>query len=184
MYSANQIVRAWILVLTVLATGSSLSQRPAAPSEQTVQSRAPETAASAAATPDRTRRVAEQAAYGELPLYFEANQGPTDKRVQFLARGTGFTLFLTATEATLALKQKSVARSQKSGLVTQPPIPNSQPAAVLRMYLVSANPHPRITGEDELPGKSHYFFSGNPTRWHTNIPTYAKVRYQDVYPGV
>jgi hypothetical protein len=34
---------------------------------------------------------------------FEANHGQTDRRVKFLARGRGYTVFLTATEAVLAL---------------------------------------------------------------------------------
>src|SRR3712207_6803178 len=39
------------------------------------------------------------AAYGQLPLSFEANHGQTDARVDFLARGSGYTLFLTGSEA-------------------------------------------------------------------------------------
>src|SRR5439155_15844210 len=35
--------------------------------------------------------------YTTLPLIFEANQGQTDSQVKFLARGSGYTLFLTAT---------------------------------------------------------------------------------------
>jgi len=138
----------------------------------------------AAATPDRTRRAAVRAAYGKLPLQFEANQGQSDAQVQFLARGGGYTLFLTATEAVLALKQKSAARSQRPAFVAQPPIPTSQSPAVLRMSLVGANPQPRVTGEAELPGKSHYFFGNDPAQWHTNILTYTKVRYENVYPGI
>ena len=41
-------------------------------------------------------------ANGQLPLYFEANQGQTDPEVRFLARGVGYTLFLTPTEAVMA----------------------------------------------------------------------------------
>jgi hypothetical protein len=41
--------------------------------------------------------------YGRLPLSFEANQGQTDARVKYLARGPGYALFLTATEAVLVL---------------------------------------------------------------------------------
>jgi hypothetical protein len=48
-------------------------------------------------------RVSES--YGRLPLSFEANQGQTDPEVKFLARGPGYTLFLTPTEAVLALRQ-------------------------------------------------------------------------------
>jgi hypothetical protein len=34
--------------------------------------------------------------YGKLPFSFEINQGQTDGRVNFLARGQGYTLFLTS----------------------------------------------------------------------------------------
>ena len=40
-------------------------------------------------------------AYGQLPLSFEVNQGQVDDQVKFLARGSGYELFLTATEAVL-----------------------------------------------------------------------------------
>ena len=42
--------------------------------------------------------------FGTLPLSFEANQGQVDARVKYLARGTGYTLFLTEAEAVLALR--------------------------------------------------------------------------------
>src|SRR3970282_389544 len=43
--------------------------------------------------------------YGKLPLAFEVNQGQTDSQVKFLSRGRGYTLFLTPTEAVLALRK-------------------------------------------------------------------------------
>jgi len=43
--------------------------------------------------------------YGKLPLSFELNQGQTDRRVRFLSRGSGYSLFLTGNEAVLALKK-------------------------------------------------------------------------------
>jgi len=45
--------------------------------------------------------------YGKLPLSFEANQGQTDRRVKFLARGSGCSLFLTGNEAVLSLRKGS-----------------------------------------------------------------------------
>lgn len=48
--------------------------------------------------------------YGNLPLYFETNQGQTDAEAKFLARGMGYTLFLTPTEMVLALKEVSEAK--------------------------------------------------------------------------
>src|SRR5205823_14344603 len=55
---------------------------------------------------------------------------------------------------------------------------------VLRLQLVGANPNPHIAGLEELPGKVNYLLGNDPTKWHTNISTYAKVQYQGVYPGV
>ena len=42
------------------------------------------------------------AAYGRVPLAFEPNAGRTDRRVAYLARGRGYTVFLTRKEAVLA----------------------------------------------------------------------------------
>ncbi len=36
----------------------------------------------------------------------------------------------------------------------------------------------------KLPGRSHYFIGNDPADWHTDIPHYAKVAYQKVYPGI
>jgi hypothetical protein len=55
---------------------------------------------------------------------------------------------------------------------------------VLRMKLLGANPNPQVAGLDELPGKSHYFIGNDPSRWHTGIPHYARVKYEELYPGI
>jgi Beta-propeller repeat len=52
------------------------------------------------------------------------------------------------------------------------------------MRLVGANPSPKVRGEQELAGKSHYFTGNDPTTWRVNIPHYSKVHYQGVYPGI
>ena len=56
---------------------------------------------------DLQRRVGE--AYGRLPLTFEPNRGQTDPRVAFVARGPGYTLFLTPTEAVFSLARPGTA---------------------------------------------------------------------------
>jgi hypothetical protein len=108
-----------------------------------------------------------QASYSKLPLSFEANQGQTDAQVEFLSRGNGDTLFLTPTEAVLHLKKAP-----------------ENDEAVLRMQMVGANPSPRILGQEALPGRVNYLIGKDPAEWLTNIPTYGKVAYEDVYPGV
>ena len=126
--------------------------------------------------------------FGRLPLHFEINQGQTDSQVQFLARGPGYTLFLTPTEAVLALHQM---RNAEFGMRNEKPaadIPHSAFAiphsTVLRMQLVGANPAAVGSGHAMLPGTVNYFQGADPARWQTRIPTYARVHYQGVYPGV
>ena len=113
--------------------------------------------------------------YAALPLSFEANRGQTDPSVNFLSRGRGYALFLTGREAVLTLKNPSSAVGGQT-----PPAS----AAALRLQLLGANAHAVVTGRDELPGKANYFIGNDPSKWRTNVPTYAKVRYESVYPGV
>src|SRR5438552_14809394 len=54
--------------------------------------------------------------YGKLPLSFETNQGQTDSQVQFLARGGGYTLFLTSTEAVLSFHGREASTRTKPSL--------------------------------------------------------------------
>src|SRR5260370_21648118 len=51
------------------------------------------------------------------------------------------------------------------------------------MKLLNASPR-AVEGLDELPAKVNYFIGNDPSKWRTNISTYGKVRYRDVYPGV
>lgn len=139
--------------------------------------------------PAATTTASAQTAYGKLPLSFEANQGQTDSQVKFLARGSGYTLFLTGDEAVLQLRNADFGmRNEKtadssSSANSQSGIRNPQ-SSVLRMKLLGANPSPQAAGLDELSGKSNYFIGSDPKQWRTDIPTYAKVKFAAVYPGV
>jgi sugar lactone lactonase YvrE len=52
------------------------------------------------------------------------------------------------------------------------------------MQLAGANPGLRVSGSEELPGKANYFVGNDPAKWHSNVPTFSKVKYTGVYPGV
>ena len=121
--------------------------------------------------------------YGQLPMSFEPNAGQTDARVQFLSRGAGYTLFLTDHEAVLSL-QDLVGEPKAAENLRLSPKHDPRNAAVLRMKLMGANTLAAISGVDELPGKTNYFRGSDRKLWQTNVATYGKVRYQDVYPGV
>ena len=52
------------------------------------------------------------------------------------------------------------------------------------MKLRHTNPAAKVAGVDELPGTSNYFTGNDPAKWRTNVPTYAKVKYQQIYSGI
>ncbi|AXC12915.1 Cell surface protein [Acidisarcina polymorpha] len=126
--------------------------------------------------------------YGKLPLSFEGNQGQTDSQVRFLSRGQGYSLFLTDTSAVLALTKRDPASPKLDRLHGQlRNVPAKAKAAetdVVRMELAGVAHGLRVDGADPLPGKNNYFLSSDRTKWRTDVPTYAKVKYSGVYPGV
>jgi uncharacterized repeat protein (TIGR01451 family) len=113
-----------------------------------------------------------------LPLFFEPNQGQTAPQVKFLARGVGYGLFLTADEAVLQLRT-SVASARPSASGAQ-----QASSSVIRMHLEGANSSALVSGTSPLPGKSSYFIGNDPSKWQRDIPQFARVEYQSVYPGV
>jgi len=113
-----------------------------------------------------------------LPLFFEPNQGQTAPQVKFLARGAAYGLFLTADEAVLRLQPAAVS-TQHSALGSQ-----RASSSVIRMRLEGANSSARVSGASPLPGKSNYFIGNDPSKWRHDIPQFARVQYQAVYPGV
>lgn len=116
-------------------------------------------AASAWAAPDASPSKAE-AALARLPLRFEANQGQWNPAVRYAARGGDHRVFLTSHGPSLQFGGSRVD-----------------------ITLVNSNPVPKVEGLDRLPTRTDYLV-GNRERWHTGIASYAKVRYQAVYPGV
>src|ERR1700677_4567130 len=123
--------------------------------------------------------------YGQLPLAFEPNQGQIDSRVKFLARGSGYSLYLSGNEAVLTLS-KPVSQTQfQPRAKGHPQIqPALLPPDVLRISLTGGNTGRTFEGMQTLPGVSNYFIGQDPSQWHTNISQYAKVQAQEVYPGV
>jgi hypothetical protein len=114
-----------------------------------------------------------------LPMFFEPNQGQTAPQVKFLARGSGYGLFLTSDEAVLQL-QPSVPNPR----TVNEPVQQVKPSAVIRMRLEGANKSALVSGDSPLPGKSNYFIGIDPSKWQHDIPQFARVQYEAVYPGV
>jgi hypothetical protein len=127
-------------------------------------------------------------AYGKLPLRFEENQGQTNNAVRYVSHGSGYELFLTPQDAVLALRSSAPqAKSARNRIVALRESRNArftERSSAVGIHLEGANFTPRITGVDRLPGKTNYFIGNDPKKWHTDVPSYARVKYADIYPGV
>jgi hypothetical protein len=100
----------------------------------------------------------------KLPLAFEANRGQTDPAVQFIARASGYTAFLTSDGVVMRVK------GAKEG--------------VLAMKMQNAKPANRGAASAEQPGKSNYFLGSDRSKWIANVAHYGNVSYKDAYPGI
>ena len=143
--------------------------------------------------PERTERFSTDRSqtdqkYGKLPLSFEVNRGQTDKRVKFLSRGNGYSLFLTSSGAVLTLRTPGAAtdRFARTASPDKKPAQPANPgiAAVIRMELPGASRRAVVTGDGQLPGNANYLIGNDPSKWRTNISTYARVCYTGIYPGI
>ena len=106
-------------------------------------------------------------AYGKLPMSFERNVGQTDEAVRFMARGQGYSLFLTQRDAVLSLQ-----RYDKSGKVAT--------RSAVRMSVVGASDTASIEGEAPTEARSKYFIGNDPDKWQTDVPHFQKVRYSSI----
>jgi hypothetical protein len=116
--------------------------------------------------------------YDDFPMYFEENQGQTNKQVKFLARGQGYNLFLTANDATLVLHQQTETKrgeNKKS---------QTNREAILNMQFIGSKPTPHLMGLEKLRGKSSYFLGNDPAKWQNDVSHFAKVKYKAIYDGI
>ena len=94
-----------------------------------------------------------------VPIAFEPNRGQAGRESEFVARAAGYTLALRGGAA------EFVARGSR---VTATPL-GAKPS------------HP--VPEQQLPGTSTYLV-GDRSRWQQNLPTFGRVRYPALYPGI
>jgi hypothetical protein len=111
------------------------------------------------------RQTALKKSYSNLPLSFEPNRGQARADTRFVVHGRGYTALLRDHELALALSRRGAHTT-------------------VRMGLVGASPRSRLRGARRLPGTVNYLQGHEPRRWRTNIPTYASVVEERVYPGV
>jgi hypothetical protein len=131
--------------------------------------------AQASETPDpqAARPSHAQMNVGNIPLAFEPNRGQTDSRVEFLARGSGYTLFLSPASATFALLHGSNGRAGADG-----------ETSVIRMGVVGARNHAHMQALDQLSGTTNYLRGRNAGVSITGVQTFARTQVSQIYPDI
>lgn len=169
----------WLLVAVLGRTGSHLS------AGETRNMSIPQTAPAEATKP--SPRWAD--AFGKLPLSFEENQGQTAREVRFVSHGNGYELFLTPEEVVLALRSNQHPDlSPQHRAATMRALRKAhrvvEQRTAVRLQIEGANPNLQISGLDRMPTLVNYFIGNDPKKWHTGVPSYGRVRYAGIYPGV
>ena len=188
MCSRGALGAAGKYALLAIAASCVLSTARAAPQTPPIAQRASEVATAGGSTPSRPVTVD----YGRLPMSFEANQGQSADPVKFLARASGYELFLTDEEAVLSFADGSPPSALRHAEHSSGNAPASRPEErqtlrsirILRLKFKGGNTHAAIEGRGELAGKTNYIIGNDPKQWRTNIANYAGVEYRSLYPGV
>jgi hypothetical protein len=115
----------------------------------------------------------QQTSYGQIPLSFIANAGQSDPSVKFQVKGAGHSIYFTPNEITFTAFQKP---TEPGNAATN--------SATVRSSLADSNPNPTISGLEKLPGFANFILSEDSSQWHTDVPTFNGVVYQNVYQGI
>jgi hypothetical protein len=118
------------------------------------------------------------------PLSFEENRGQAAARTRFLSRGPGYTLALSPTEAVVSLAGRQAVERSRSAAAGSPQHSTLNTQHSLRLRLVGGSTRAKVTGIEKQRGIVNYLIGNDPKQWRTHIPTFAKVKYERVYPGV
>jgi hypothetical protein len=137
--------------------------------------------------------------YGRMPLYFIPNTGQMDSQVAYYVQGKDKSLYFTPEGVTFALSRAKNAEGNRSSPASQGrsmgklsararvKARNSAPVAserwVVKLDFVGANRDVRPIAQEEM-GAVVSYFSGRPKDWHTGLPTYSRIIYPNLWPGI
>lgn len=136
-------------------------------------------------------RVQVERAFGQLPLIFVENQGQMDEQVAYYVQGGDKTIYFTPEGVTFALtapltptlSQRERERTPSDSPLLEGEGPGVRSRWAVKLDFVGANPDARPVGEDKAETIISYF-RGPQEEWHTGLPTYARIVYYDLWPGI
>lgn len=125
-------------------------------------------------------RLASQ--YDAMPIYFEANRGQVEEPVDFVARGRDHAIYLSRGGALVAVRES--ASREEPARHERFRLPENGELRWVRLSLHGSSGGPEGAGEEPFSTRVNYLIGNDPAGWRTDVPTFAKVRYAGVYPGV
>ena len=142
-------------------------------------------AAAPVATPAAAARPAAPQ-FARLPLAFEPNAGQADPAVRFLAHVPGGLLAFTPGAVLLvpAAPAQEADPPATPGKAAGKPAPDRSVPPAVQIRFLDANPAATLAGGAPAPGRVNYFLGRAPRHWQVNLPTYAALTYQGLYPGI
>lgn len=143
------------VIILFMLVGMSIALMPHEPSSAAIRQPSSRSISAEPAPPSSS------ISFANLPLAFEQNNGQVDRSIKFLSRQNSAQLCLLPGETLVGF-------------------PNSR--TPLRMKFSGANLFAEIKGVDALPGHENYLLGNQQTNWRTDVPTFRKVIYEEIYP--
>lgn len=196
--SSRKLGFAFVAVIAVASIAAAVFKFSPAPPRASLRISAPSLKTQPVALSSAAQQKV-RAGFAALPLAFEPNEGQADPQVKYLARGTGYKLCLSASEAILAVRKpgddsevrtmmadKRLGPARLRSLIQQHQRIRAQrqQVAVVRMQMLGAGFTTAIAASGLQSGKINYFLGNDPSKWRSGVPLYSEVRYQNLYPGV
>jgi len=113
---------------------------------------------------------------GQFPLYFIENRGQTDPEVVYYVKGSNAAVFFTPRGLTIALQDASFPTLSVGA--------DHRIASryVLRLEFVGAR---EVTPIGEQKAETLFsYFRGSPQEWVTGVPSYHRLTYRQLWPGI
>jgi len=115
-------------------------------------------------------------------MTFEENRGQVDPHIKFVSRGNGYSLFLSATEMLMSLREGANNSHKITDSVETKAAESINHS--LAVTLVGANKNASAVGLERRRSTSNYFIGNDPAKWHANVANFSKVEFKEPYPGV
>ncbi|QUI23467.1 SBBP repeat-containing protein [Vallitalea pronyensis] len=122
----------------------------------------------------------------KIPLVFITNAGQIDSRVKYYAKRENFGFYFTSEEVVLSFVKGTANRSHNEHL-NKSDINKDEAKKIgvtLVMQFIDANPDVEIKSKVRSTGRINYLKGNDPNKWYTDLATYEKVVYKELWTGI